>query len=232
MSNKDEKFWLEDPFVLIQNFCKFNPLSNRAFSDNMNAYTRLIIIIVVILFTVTKNVNYIYIGLFLIIVLVIIYYSYKKDSLENTETYLSNISKLNLNEEKLPRRESDYYNIKKSENNPLKNVPITDYDKEQEYSKATMSDSDTSKFVNGKMFQTADQWIFDNNTRQYYTMPNSSVPNDQPAFANWLYGTENICKEGSIYMHRSGTPMQTETCNGFNVATPTNFGNLNDYSSS
>jgi hypothetical protein len=57
----------------------------------------------------------------------------------------------------------------------------------------------------------------------------STVPNDQTAFANWLYGTENICKEGSIYMHRTGTPEQAISCNGFNVATPTNFGNLNDY---
>ena len=91
------------------------------------------------------------------------------------------------------------------------------------------SDYNTTKYVNGKMFQTPEQWIFDKGTRQYYTEANTQVPNEQGAFANWLYGTENICKEGSIYARRTGTPEQALNCNGFNVATPTNFGNLNDY---
>ena len=42
---------------------------------------------------------------------------------------------------------------------------------------------------------------------------------------------KNICKEGSIYMHHSGTPQQSLSCNGFNVSVPTNYGNLNDYES-
>ena len=134
-----------------------------------------------------------------------------------------------LTEEQLPRRQSDYYNTQEQINNPLKNVSPTDYGQQQEYSKATRSDSSMSKFVDGKIFQTSDQWIFDRNTQPFYTTANSSVPNDQTAFANWLYGTENICKEGSIYAYRTGTPKQTLNCNGFNVATPTNFGNLNDY---
>ena len=79
------------------------------------------------------------------------------------------------------------------------------------------------------MFQTASDFIFDTGTRQYYTMPNTLVPNDQGAFANWLYGTDSNCKSGSIYMHRTGTPNECKQCNGFNVSVPTNFGNLNDY---
>ena len=89
-----------------------------------------------------------------------------------------------------------------------------------------------NKFIKDKVFQTAAQYIFDRDTRQYYTMPNTTVPNDQSAFANWLYGTENNCKAGSIYMHRTGTPIECQNCNGFNVSTPTNFGNLNDYETS
>ena len=94
-----------------------------------------------------------------------------------------------------------------------------------------MSTSDTSKFVKGKIFQTQADYVFDTDTRQFYTMPNTTIPNDQEAFSNWLYGTENVCKEGSIYMHRSGVPEECTNCNGFTVPTPTNFGNLNDYTS-
>lgn len=241
-SSKNEKFWLEDPCILIKNFCKFNPLGifkDNKFSNNMNAYTRFIIIIMIVLYVVTKEIMYILIGIIIIVVIIIMFYAFRKDSFEvipsdlpfmnNPKQNFNTYSKNLLNEAELPRRRSDYYNPDVVVNNPLKNVPITDYDKPQEYYKATRSDSDMSKFVDGKIFQTADQFIFDRNTRQFYTTPNSSVPNDQTAFANWLYGTDNVCKEGSIYMHRTGTPEQAMSCTGFNVSTPTNFGNLNDY---
>ena len=47
-SNKNEPFWIENPCILITNFCRFNPLSNGTLSYNMNSYTRFIIILMVI----------------------------------------------------------------------------------------------------------------------------------------------------------------------------------------
>ena len=243
MSHKSsEKFWLENPCVLITNFCKFSPFgpfTDKRFSNNMNAYTRLIIILSIVIYTITKEINYIFIGIFLIVLIIIMYYSLKKDSfkvlpssfpfMQSNEKPIEQRGSNLLKEAQLPRRESDFYDTQELVNNPLKNVPPTDYGEQQEYSKATRSDSAMSPFAEGKIFQTSDQWIFDRNTQPFYTTANSSVPNDQTSFANWLYGTENICKEGSIYAHRTGTPQQTLNCNGFNVATPTNFGNLNDY---
>lgn len=239
MSHKSyEKFWIEDPYVLITNFCKFNPFndfSNKKYSNNMNSYTRFIIILIIVIFSITKEINYIFIGIFLIILIIIMYYSLRKDSYKDFPFMMNNQESLQdkgynlLKSAELPRRASNYYNTQETVNNPLKNITPLDYGTTQEYSEATRSDSDMSKFVDGKIFQTSAQWIFDKNTQPFYTMPISSVPNDQTTFANWLYGTENICKEGSIYLHRTGTPEQTLNCNGFNVATPTNFGNLNDY---
>ena len=240
MTNKynNEKFWLEDPETLFLNFHKFNPVitfSTETLAHACNVYTRLIILSMIIIYCITKKINYIYIGIFLILVIIIMYYSAKKDTFENYPNNVSNDFRANANhllsQVQLPERTSDNFDIYTPKNNPLKNVPITDYNKKQEYSQATASNADMSKFIKDKMFQTADQYIFDRNTRQFYTMPNSSIPNDQEAFAQWLYGTENVCKEGSIYMHNSGTPKQSLSCNGFNISTPTNFGNLNDYES-
>jgi len=234
MTNKsNEKFWIENPLILFEKFCKFNPFSNKSLSENLNAYTRFILILIIVLFSVTKQLNYIYFGVFLIIVIIIIYYTLRKDTFQNFDKINNNNNNNNnidnlLDNSKMPKRHSDYYSITKDPNNPLKNVPITDYDKKQEFIKSTNSDFDTNKFVNGKFFRTSDDYIFDKGTRQYYTTANTSVPNDQTSFANWLYGTENICKEGSIYLHRTGTPEQVMNCNGFNVASPTNFGNLNN----
>lgn len=241
-NKKSEKFWIEDPCILFTNFCMFNPFivfNNKPLSNVMNSLTRLIIICMIVIFSITKNLNYIYIGIIIILIFIVIYYMGKNESflelpnngpfLENPNINIHSESKKNLDNANLPRRHSDFNNTHVPINNPLKNVKITDYDIHPEYSKATLSDSRMNKFVNGKYFQTSDQWIFDKQTQPYYTMPNSSVPNDQVSFANWLYGTENICKEGSIYMNRPGGREEALVCNGFNVATPTNFGNLNDY---
>lgn len=255
-SNMNETFWFENPSVLVTNICRFNPLSNGTFSYNMNAYTRLILIVMIVLFAITKELNYIYIGLILIIIIIVMYYSLRKDKFTDFGRQGSNFGGLNgiqslptslpfarispnetpqkqsnelLNQAMLPRRESDFNNTQVPINNPAKNIQIPELGNEPEYSKSTRSDSEMSKYVNGKIFQTEDQFIFDRNTVQFNTVANTSIPNDQSGFANWLYGTENNCKSGSIYMHRTGTPAESQSCNGFNVSTPTNFGNLNDY---
>ena len=249
-NSTDEKFWIHDPIVLFRNFCNFNPLQSlntSNLSKNFNSYTRFILILMIILYSATKKLYYIYVGIVLIVIIIALNYFFGSDSFESIDMYeliLNGKNNLNnpvnnyvkdnnlLNEAQLPKRTSDYFNPNVAVNNPLKNTPITDYDKKQEYSKATLSTGgDTSSFVKGKIFQTENDYVFDTSTRQFYTMPNTTVPNDQTSFANWLYGTENICKEGSIYMHRLGTPKDCLNCTGFNVSTPTNFGNLNDSTS-
>lgn len=231
----NETFWLENPSVLFTNFCKFNPLCNGTFSYNMNAYTRLVIIVTIVLFAITKELNYVYVGLIIIVILVLVYYFLRKDKFgnifgnENQNNYGNSVVNQQLNQEQLPRRKSDYFDTKKPVNNPAKNVQITEFDKKPEYSKSTQSDANMTKFIKGKMFQTPEQWIFDRDTIQFNTNASSSNPNDQTAFANWLYGTENNCKSGSIYANRTGTPIEAQNCTGFDISTPTNFGNLNGY---
>lgn len=240
MGNND-KFWLEDFKVLFTNFCSFNPLSNKSMVENLNAYTRFLLIVMIVIYALTKELKYIYICLVLIVLIVIIYYIFKPSNFTNLNDFANNndrrlndtVSIPEYAQEQLkriqkPKRESDYFDSNVEENNPLKNTPIQDYGREQKFSGASPSNSDMTKFVNGKMFLNPDQYVFERNTREFYTMPNTSVPNDRASFSNWLYGTENNCKYGSIFMHRTGTPEQCAQCTGFDVRTPTNFGNLND----
>lgn len=215
------KFWLEDPSVLINNACSFNPFVNKSMNYNLNAYTRFTIIVITILLIITRDIKYLYSGIFIIVIIILMYYLNKKDNFSSLPAeYL-------LHEQTLPQRKSDNFSTKKDPNNPLKNTPIPEYDTAPEYSKATKSDWKMNTFIKDKMFQDPSQFIFDTQCRQYYTMPNTSEPNDRTTFANWLYGTENNCKSGSIYMHRTGTPPECQRCTGFDVSVPTNFGNLN-----
>ena len=126
MTNKsNEKFWIENPLILFEKFCKFNPLTNKSISENFNAYTRFVIILIIVLFSVTKELNYIYLGIFLIVLIIILYYVLKKDNFNNFNNFYE-INNL-LNESKLPKRHSDYYSTNKDPNNPRKRgiSPIT-----------------------------------------------------------------------------------------------------------
>ncbi len=56
-------------------------------------------------------------------------------------------------------------------------------------------------------------------------MPHTTGPNEQGKFANWLYGTEAICKDGSRYTRQSDDPKQFKNCKAFELTPPVNFFN-------
>ena len=69
-------------------------------------------------------------------------------------TYFSNEVDNSLTAEKLPERTSNYFNTETLVNNPLKNTPITDYDKSQEYSKATVSNANMNEYIKKNVSNT------------------------------------------------------------------------------
>lgn len=107
-----------------------------------------------------------------------------------------------------------YYRLP-TKNNPMMNVPIIDYDRIPEYSnyyryEGLNSDINLNKGPVTKLLD--EDWSRDlpmdpgdiifkksNFERQWYSMPNGSVPNDQTAFAYHLYGRDYVCKSGSIW---------------------------------
>tara|TARA_B100000900_G_C20579320_1_gene716771 strand:+ start:299 stop:1156 length:858 start_codon:yes stop_codon:yes gene_type:complete len=61
-----------------------------------------------------------------------------------------------------------------------------------------------NKFNDDLYLDSNDLFNRRNSQRQFYTMPNTSVPNGQDDFARWLYQTEPTCKEGGICDTSSG----------------------------
>ncbi len=131
-----------------------------------------------------------------------------------------------------------------SYNNPMMNVPIMSYDNNQIYNDYTRYDNKQyetpttikvredvdSKLLN-KLFQDPADMLFDRNNsqRQWYSAPSGSVPSDQTKFAESLYGRENVCKEGSIWM-RYGLEYTDNSlsCTGYEGdGKLTNFGSIN-----
>ena len=121
-----------------------------------------------------------------------------------------------------------------NQKNPFMNVPIRDFNTPQKYSKAENNCGQTCKKNFYKsLFRDGDDalWNRQASERQFYTTPNSSVPNEQIKFAMWLYGNNQVGKTGSIY-DRYGYPYTPDSLvnTGVNAASPQNSGQVeNNY---
>lgn len=115
-----------------------------------------------------------------------------------------------------------------SNNNPFMNVPIIDYDRPQEYGRSQPEcGTSCKKNFYKSLFRSPDDalWNRSASERQFYTAPNTSVPNEQTKFATWLYGNNQVGKSGSIY-DRYGYPYTSDSLlnTGVNAASPQNAG--------
>jgi hypothetical protein len=90
--------------------------------------------------------------------------------------------------------------------NPYMNVLLTDYtenpnrealSKLNAYPNERLQKDIDDKF-NYNLYRDVED-IFDrmSSQRQFYTMPVTTIPNEQGKFANWLYKTPPTCKEGN-----------------------------------
>jgi hypothetical protein len=84
--------------------------------------------------------------------------------------------------------------------NPFMNPLLTDYNNENNPEPCNADDEDIqNKMVdmfNQDLYRDLND-LFDvkNAQRQFYTVPGGSIPNDQQAFAEWLYKSPPTCKE-------------------------------------
>lgn len=88
---------------------------------------------------------------------------------------------------------------KPTKDNPFMNPSVTEFGKEQVPTAANGDDEDIAEDME-RNFNTdlyrdvADLFDTKNSQRIWYTLPVTSIPNDQEGFANWLYNTDNTCK--------------------------------------
>ena len=219
-SNKThENYWFQDIFGTLFNLDYLNkilPTNNMKYPEKINAVVRLSIYIGVILALLNSNFLYIYIP---IITMLITYFLYifRIEELENARalqganTKLSNMKQETLNnivsQNMIGNHNESFTDIlnishcaKPMINNPFMNRllfdsktrdiacdvinPETRIDIDKEYNKYCIKD-------------VSDIWNHNSGRRQFYTMPNTNLINNQSAFANWLYKMPSTCKEGN-----------------------------------
>jgi len=93
--------------------------------------------------------------------------------------------------------------IQPSNENPFANVTYSDYEKDPNRPPAcsaeSVKDDMNSKFFNDFPQSEYDLYNNGHSQRQFFSMPNTTIPNDQANFANWLYGDmKKTCKSNPI----------------------------------
>lgn len=88
---------------------------------------------------------------------------------------------------------------KPTKDNPFMNPPITDFNNKFKPEACNADDADIKESIeqnfNVDLYRNVDDLLnVKNSQRQFYTMPTTAIPPDQPSFARWLYGTLNTCK--------------------------------------
>lgn len=88
---------------------------------------------------------------------------------------------------------------KPTEDNPFMNPSISDYNTENNTEACDISyetvDGKMNENYHKNLYRNLEElWDVENSQRQFYTVPNSSVPNKQKEFAEFLYKVPETCK--------------------------------------
>lgn len=193
-------FWLENPRILVDKaqIKELWPAHNYDMARKLNAITRFIIILTILGFLYKREIKVLFSTIVTLGIIVIVYKStQKKTKKEGFESDVQkNYYEVNKNEFKNP-----------SEQNPFMNNLITDCNNEKDalpsYEKE-IEDSIYDKVKKNQNFNSdprlycdlGDNMQFEQSMRQFYTTANTKTPNDQKAFAEWLYGNMPSCKDG------------------------------------
>jgi hypothetical protein len=148
-----------------------------------------------IVLIIKKDANILFVPIFMG---VFTYYVYMVDT-QNKENEKMILEKMSLFKDERAGKTC----VKPTPNNPFMNVLMTDYVKNPTRPSACAIDNnktkrEVKKHFEKNLFRNVDD-VFHKNAsdRQFYTTPITTIPNDQTAFAKWLYGQETTCKEGN-----------------------------------
>jgi len=196
-----DPFWYDDYHILFMKdkLSQFFPTKDMTMVEKMNALMRMGIYLGVALYFVTYNYLYLFIP---ILIGVFTYYIYqnKKKSFELYFNSIDNSITNRSNKKILDEVET----ISPTVNNPFMNINLITDDKTRPAATPTWNDDKLKDTVEDKFNynlyrDVGDLYGKSNSQREYYTMPATTIPNEQTKFAKWLYSTDSTCKENTKF---------------------------------
>lgn len=193
--NGPERIWYEDPIAAfsLSNYTHVLPESSMTDAEKMNSIFRITVYLSIALTLFRADTRYLFIAIVGGLVTGVLYGFQKREKFEQQQ---------NLDKQSLQISEGKVCK-KPNPNNPFMNVRTTDYGTNIDPEPAC--DVDNTKVEKqmkdayyARMFRDVGD-VFENmhSFRQFYTMPSSTIPNDQTAFAKWRFENGPSCKDGN-----------------------------------
>lgn len=186
-------FWFKNPRILIENMENFFPREDLTEEEKCNSLVRLAVYYALLIIILGLNTKWLSISLVLILLSFFLGYTEKFDQV---------------------KQKNKCY--RPTENNPFMNFTVGDYYNNPNRNKNCPLDQVypevRKKFLKGVVPDPNDLWGNNTSDRNFYTMPVTTVTNNQTEFGNWLYGGMGKCKsEGkdclNYALSRTGTGM-------------------------
>lgn len=165
-----------------------------SFNEQLNCIMRFSLYFAIIVFIIKKDANILLIPVFMAI---FTYYIYLVD-VNNKQHENEVLENMHVMKDNATGRKCQ----KPTQQNPFMNVLMSDYVHNPERPPACTMNNKVKRMVSHyfdkNLYRDVDD-IFHKNAsdRQFYTTPNTTIPNDQTAFAKWLYQLGPTCKEGN-----------------------------------
>jgi hypothetical protein len=169
--------WYNNPFILLNNLVDFFPRNDLTREEKINAFARLAIYYSVLITVFNLDTKWYAVSVVLLII------SFSLGYYENFED----------------ERKTSINCTNPTKENPFMNFTLNDYMKNNtdkpaacpyDKVKNTMRD----EFRKDIVPDPADLWGQNISDRQFFTMPWTTVINNQTNFAKWLYGNSGECK--------------------------------------
>ena len=195
----NDKFWIYDPYILLDKNTLLDiwPKESMTREQKLNAISKFVIFTTIIGFFLFRNLKLLFTGIITLVIIIILYYFLNKKDSEFKETfsntnlyqkYKHNYTNPNINNPlmnvllpeiqdnniRLPAAPSYNESVEKEINNSAKDIVKRNFNDEN---------------VDEKLFNNVgDNFQFEQSMRQWHTMPNTTIPNNQKDFAKFCYG--------------------------------------------
>jgi hypothetical protein len=186
-----DNFWGDEITILFDKnrSVEFYPSQDMTKNEKLNSIARFSIYLGGMMTLFKKDPNYLSITLIGLLITYLIY----------TQTI-----QIEFLDEDLPNKFTGFLDKrtrKPTKENPFMNVVITDFGTGKDPAPAAdisnkeIKEEMTKNFEKGLYIDANDYFSNQNNQRQFYTFPSTTIPNDRASLANWLFKKETSCKE-------------------------------------
>lgn len=193
---KGQLIWYRDlnGFVQDSSIAHFIPSQDEPLTEQLNAIMRFAIYFTVFMLVIKKDPNVLFIA---IIVGATTYVVHESSAREEDRKH-GTMEKL-----KLKKANSGKVCVRPTKDNPFMNVSFNDV---KEFPNRPPACNPTHADVREKVEDKFDHDLYRDvddiygrktSSRQFYTAPVTTIPNDQTAFAEWCYKMPPTCKEGN-----------------------------------